>query len=170
MKTLVLGLGNPILTDDGVGIYVVRALAGNHRGLPLRDDVAFAEASVGGLRLLDAIAGYERVVMVDAIQTPDGEPGEVYRLCPSDLRASLHSGSTHDLSLPGALALGRGLGMRLPDDEDIVIIAVEVEDVLTFGEACTPRVQAAIPQAVQMVLEEVLLLQDCFDEMADFAC
>jgi len=171
LKTLVLGLGNPILTDDGVGIYVVRALAGNHRGnhrgLPLRDDVVFAEASVGGLRLLDAIAGYERVIMVDAIQTPDGEPGEVYRLCPSDLRASLHSGSTHDLSLPGALALGRGLGMRLPDDKAIVIIAVEVEDVLTFGEACTPRVQAAIPQAVQMVLEEVLLLRDCFDEVKE---
>ena len=149
LKTLVLGLGNPILTDDGVGIYVVRAVAAQCQ----RDDVTFAEASVGGLRLLDAIAGYERIIMVDAICTPDGKPGDIHRLHPNDLRASLHSGSTHDLSLPGALALGRGMGMILPDDESISIIAIEVEDVLTFGEECTPVVQAAISTAVDMVLQ-----------------
>ncbi|HEY68284.1 MAG TPA: hydrogenase maturation protease [Thermoflexia bacterium] len=151
LKTLVVGLGNPILTDDGVGIHVVRALAVRCR----RDDVTFAEASLGGLRLLDLIAGYERVVLVDAIQTRDGKPGDVHRLHPNDLRASLHSGSTHDLSLPGALALGRGMGMKLPDDEAITIIAIEVEDVLTFGEDCTPAVAAAIPRAVEAVLAEL---------------
>lgn len=151
MNTLVLGLGNPILTDDGVGIYVVREAAARCG----QDGVAFAEASVGGLRLLDVIAGCERLVLVDAIQTRDGRPGDVYRLHPNDLRASLHSGSTHDLSLPGALALGRGIGMVLPEDENIVIIAIEVEDVLTFGEECTPVVAATIPGAVEMVLAEL---------------
>jgi hydrogenase maturation protease len=151
MKTLVVGLGNPILTDDGAGIYVVRAVKTRCQ----RDEVTFAEASVGGLRLLDAIAGYERVIIVDAIQTRDSKPGDIYRLHPNDLRASLHSGSTHDLSLPGALALGRGMGMMLPDDEAIVIIAIEVEDVLTFSEACTPPVAAAIPRAVRAVLAEL---------------
>lgn len=152
LKTLVLGLGNTILTDDGVGIHVVRAVATRCQW----DDVTFTEASVGGLRLLDVITGYERLVIIDAIQTTGGKPGDVYRLHPDDLQASLHSGSTHDLSLLGALALGRGLDMSLPDNEAIVIIAIEVEDVLTFGETCTPRVQAAIPRAVQMVLEEAL--------------
>lgn len=151
MRTLVLGLGNPILTDDGVGIYVVREVAARCQ----QEGLGFAEASVGGLRLLDHLAGYERVIMVDAIQTRDGKPGEIHRLLPNDLQASLHSGSTHDLSLPGALALGRGIGMTLPDDGGMVIVAVEVEDVLTFGEACTPEVAAAIPRAVQMVLAEL---------------
>jgi len=151
LKTLVLGLGNPILTDDGVGIYVARAVAACCQ----RDDVIFAEASVGGLRLLDVIVGYERVIIVDAIQTRDGKPGDVHRLHPNALRASLHSGSTHDLSLPGALALGRGMGMVLPDDESLVIIAIEVEDVLTFGETVTPVVEAAIPRAVEAVLAEL---------------
>jgi len=151
LKTLVLGLGNPILTDDGVGIHVVRAMAAQCQ----RDDVTFAEASVGGLRLLDVIAGYERVVLVDAIQTRDGRAGDIHRLHPNDLRASLHSGSTHDLSLTGALALGRGLGLTLPGDEAITILAIEVEDVLTFGEACTPAVAAAIPRAVEVVLAEL---------------
>ena len=150
-KTLVLGLGNPILTDDGVGIHVVRAVA----ECCSRDDVVFAEASVGGLRLLDIIAGYDRIILVDAIQTTGGQPGDLYRLHPHDLRASLHAGSTHDLSLPGALALGRSLGLPLPPDEGFAILAVEVDDVLTFGESCTPHVQAAIPQVAQKVLEEI---------------
>ncbi len=148
MKTLVLGLGNPILTDDGVGIYVVRKVAARYRG----DDVTFAEASIGGLRLLEIIAGYERVILVDAIRTPGGKPGDVYGLSLGDLRASLHAGSTHDLSLGGALALGRAMGMMLPGDEAIVIVAVEVEDVLTFGEECTPGVAAAIPRVAETAL------------------
>ena len=151
MKTLVVGLGNPILTDDGVGIYIVREVAARCQ----QDHVAFAEASVGGLRLLDHLRGYERVIMVDAILTRDDEPGDIHRLHPGDLRASLHSGSTHDLSLPGALALGRGMGMGLPGDDDIIIIAIAVEDVWTFGESCTPAVAAAIPRAAEMVLTEL---------------
>jgi hydrogenase maturation protease len=151
VKTLILGLGNPILTDDGAGIHAVRAA----KACCEVGGVDFAEASVGGLRLLDVLAGYERVILVDAIQTPGGKPGDVYYLHAGDLRASLHSGSTHDLSLSGALALGRGLGMLLPDDDAITIIGVEVEDILTFGETCTPRVEAAISRIVQIVLAEI---------------
>jgi hydrogenase maturation protease len=151
LKTLVLGLGNPILTDDGVGIYVVRALAGRLD----RPDVEVAEASLGGLRLLDTVVGYNRLILVDAIQA-GGQAGQVYRLGPSDLRSSLHSASSHDLGLPAAMELGRRLGMVLPEDEAITILAVEVEDVITFGETCTPHVQAVIPRVAQMILEEVL--------------
>jgi hydrogenase maturation protease len=158
LKTLVLGLGNPILTDDGIGIHVVRAaasgMADSQFPIP-NSQLTFAEASVGGLRLLDALAGYDQVIMVDAIQTQDGRPGEIYRLHPDDLRASRHSGSSHDLTLAGALALGRRLGMDLPEDKDISILAVEVEDVLTFGEECTPQVRAAIPEAVERILAEI---------------
>lgn len=147
-----LGLGNTILTDDGVGIHVVRAAAAQCSPM---NGVTFALASVGGLRLLDVLAGYDQVVLVDAIQTQGGKPGEVYCLRPGELLQSLHSGSTHDLSLPGALALGRGMGMDLPNDEAISILAVEVEEVHTFGETCTPAVMAAIPGAVEVVLAEL---------------
>jgi hydrogenase maturation protease len=143
-------MGNTILCDDGVGIYVVQDAARRYQ----RDDVDFMDASVGGMRLLDVIAGYDRVIMVDAIRTADGSPGDVRRLHPGDL-PTLHSGSTHDLSLTGALALGRGMGMKLPADEDFVIIAVEVEEVWTFGEECTLAVAEAIPRAVEAVLAEL---------------
>ncbi|MCP4542980.1 MAG: hydrogenase maturation protease [Chloroflexi bacterium] len=151
MKTLVLGMGNTILCDDGIGIYVAQEAAKRYQ----RNDVDFVEASVGGLRLLDVIGGYERVIMVDAIQTRDGKPGDMYRIHPNDLKVSMHSGSTHDVSLPGALALGRGMGLTLPTDEDFIIIAIEVEEVLTFGEECTPTVEATIPRAAEAVLKEL---------------
>jgi hydrogenase maturation protease len=152
MKTLVLGLGNPILTDDGVGIHVVRAAA---RRRPPKKNVTFAEASVGGLRLLDPLLGYSRLILVDAIQTRGGEPGAIYRLGPGDVQATFHSGSTHDLSLAAALDLGRRLGLHLPGDDALTILAVEVKDVLTFGETCTAAVTEAIPRAVDAVLAEL---------------
>jgi len=151
LKTLVLGMGNTILCDDGVGIYVVREAAERFEG----DDVDFAEASVGGMRILDVVGGYERVIMVDAIQTQDGTPGEIYRLTPDQFNLSLHAGSSHDLSLPGALTFGRAMGMTLPEDDDFLIIAIEVEDVLSFGEECTPAVEEAVPRAVDAVLDEL---------------
>lgn len=151
LRTLVLGMGNTILSDDGVGIYVVREVAERFE----QEDVDFDEASVGGMRILDVVGGYERVIMVDAIQTREGTPGETYRLTPEDFRVSLHAGSSHDLSLPGALALGRAMGLTLPENEDFVIIAVEVEDVLNFAETCTPAVRDAIPRAARIVLKEL---------------
>jgi hydrogenase maturation protease len=167
----VLGLGNPILTDDGVGIHTVRAVQARidgRSGGGQSQGIAFAEAGVGGLRLLEVIAGYDRVILLDAIQTPDGRPGDIYLLSLAeshgvgggDMRSSLHrncsgtlhAGSTHDLTLPGALAWGREAGMTLPADEAIQIVAIEGQEVLTFGENCTKAVAAAIPRAVGLVL------------------
>jgi hydrogenase maturation protease len=154
-------LGNPILTDDGVGIHVARAVASRLSLHPDRaEGVRFAEASVGGLRLLEVLAGYDRVILIDAIQSPDGLPGDICQLLPGRLvevgaggrcSGTMHAGSTHDLSLQGALAWGRQTGMALPDDEDIFIVAIEAQDVLTFGETCTPAVVGAILRAVDLV-------------------
>ena len=119
MKTLVLGLGNHILTDDGVGIYVAREVAARWMDV----GVDFREASVGGLRLLETIAGYDRVILADAIQTRDGQPGDIHRLTAAGLWSSRHAGSTHDLSFGGALILGRSICMSLPADESITIVA-----------------------------------------------
>ena len=153
MKTLVIGLGNPILTDDGVGVkvaYAVRdALASAEQ-----EAVTVTEAGVGGLRLMEMMVGYERVILVDAIQTPGGRPGVVSRLTLDDIASAAptqHSASTHDMNLPTALEMGRRLGLALPDT--IEILAVEAEDVVTFGETCTPAVAAAVPVATELVLQ-----------------
>lgn len=151
MKTLILGLGNPILTDDGVGIQVARAL---RERLPADPDVTVEEASIGGLRLMEVVSGYNRVILVDAIQTPTGQVGDVTRLELDAFCSTLHADCSHDMDLFTALELGRQLGMPMP--EQVAIIAIEVEDVISFGERCTPRVEAAIPKAVDAVLEELL--------------
>ncbi len=159
MKTLVIGLGNPILTDDGVGVkvaYAVRdALASDGQ-----DDVTVTEASVGGLRLMEMMVGYDRVILIDAIQTPGGRPGAIHRLTLDDVASAVptqHSASTHDMNLPTALEMGRRLGLALP--ETIEIFAIEAKDVVTFGDTCTPTVAAAIPIVTEMVLQTLALAE-----------
>jgi hydrogenase maturation protease len=150
MKTLVLGLGNPLVADDSVGLRVVARLK------PLladRPDVEVGEDYWGGLRLMERMVGYDRVIVVDAICTGQ-PPGTILRLAPGGLPTN-KSNSTHDITLPMALALGRRAEATLPSDEYIRLIGIEAEDVLTISEQCTPAVAAAIPRAVDAVLEEL---------------
>lgn len=151
-NTIIIGLGNPILTDDGVGVLVARELA---RRLAHRPDITVTEASVGGLRLMELMAGYDRAILIDAIL--DGQPpGTLTRLTVDDLNARAspqHTASAHDVNLPTALAAGRRMGLQLPDD--IIIYAISVENVLDFGDRPTVAVCNAIPAAVQAVLDSV---------------
>jgi len=150
MKTLILGLGNPILRDDGVGIHVARAL---RELLTDRDDVVVKEASFGGLRLLDALSGYDRAILVDAIITRNGKPGDVYCLSSQQFEGCLHVSSSHDVDMATALETGAQLGMTLP--AEIKIVAIEAENVSDFGEEMTPAVAGAVPRAVEAVLNEL---------------
>ncbi len=150
MKTVVIGLGNPILTDDGVGIYAARML---ERVLPPGSGVDIVELAVGGLGLMEAMIGYDRVILIDAFWSPDGEPGRVLQFDAGHLPDTLNSASAHDADLPTALRVGRSLGAPLPADDGIQIVAVQARDVLTFGQVPTPPVAAALPLAVSRVLD-----------------
>ena len=150
MKTLVVGLGNPILGDDGIGIRVAQAVA---KYMCVADlEVEFLEASLGGLALAEQLQGYDRVILVDAIQTPGGKPGAVYRLNLDDL-PTYHADSIHDTSLTTALQVFRHQGGHVPGQ--ITIIAIEAVNLHDFGETLTPEVEAAIPLAVDAVLAEL---------------
>jgi hydrogenase maturation protease len=149
MKTLVLGIGNTILTDDGVGCIVAQQLK---RKLRSRDDVTVKETSLSGLSLLEEMAGYERLIIIDAIQTKSGKPGAIYKLSPEDFKIG-HMAVVHDLGLFSALELGRKLGMDMP--HEVVIFAIEAKDMATFSEKLSPEVEKAIPRAVGRVMREV---------------
>jgi hydrogenase maturation protease len=155
---LVLGLGNPILRDDGVGWRVVEEA----RRLCPRADVEFDMVALGGISLMERLVGYDRAVLVDSIQTEGGAVGAVYKLTLDDL-PTLHADAVHDASLKAALELGRRLGVRLP--WDIKIIAVEARDLLDFGETLSPLVAAAVPAAAALVLAELDLFH-CFEPEA----
>ena len=149
MKTLVLGLGNPILSDDSVGFRVIQGLKDKFN----RPNLTLMESSTSGLGLLDLIAGYDRVIIIDAIKTEGGQAGKIYRLNTENLSGTCHLTSSHDINLATALELGKKLGIALP--QEITIFAVEVVDVTTFSEKCTPEVEKAIPLAVTMIADEL---------------
>jgi hydrogenase maturation protease len=148
-KTLILGLGNSLLCDDGVGIYVAAELKNRVN----RPEITVMETGVAGLSLLDLLVGYDRAIIIDAIQTVGGKAGQIYRLDPKAFDTALHTASAHGIDFPTALEFGRKLGLHLP--QQIVIFAVEASDVSTFNEECTPEVKQSIPVCVEMVLREV---------------
>jgi hydrogenase maturation protease len=150
MKILVLGLGNPIVTDDSVGLRVAEELKGL---LADRPEVEVSEDHWGGLRLMERMVGYDRAIVIDAIES-GAPPGTIHRLGVGSIPTQ-RSASAHDLNLPTALALGRMAGAALPRDEDVLLVGIEAADILSFGNECTPAVQAAIAPAVRLVLEAV---------------
>ncbi len=149
IKTLILGLGNPILRDDGVGCHVAMALKERLQ----EPEVDVLEASIAGLDFLDMLTGYDKVIIIDAIQTGEGTPGQIYRLNLEAFNATRHAASPHDVNFATALELGNKLGLALPSHIDI--FAVEVADTSCFGEECTPEVTEAIPLCVEMIVQEL---------------
>ena len=149
MRTVIIGIGSLLRGDDAIGIRVAEAI--EREALP--PDVKVVTTTAAGLALLDLLTGYERALIIDAIQTRQGKPGDVYRLGLDDLPAPLHSFTVHDVSLRSALDIGRKMGLPLPGDT--VIFAVEVADVTPLRESCTPQVEGAISKAVSLVLNEL---------------
>ncbi len=153
-RVIVIGLGNPILSDDAVGLVVVREverkLASSPGGIP--DGLRFVEAAVGGLDLIDLLSGHRGAVLVDAAVTGRARPGEVFELDIGFLEDTTHLGTTglsHQVDLATAWKLGRRLGLPLP--ERLRVLAVEAADVKTFSEELSPAVAAALPAAVRAV-------------------
>ncbi len=145
-RVLVLGLGNPILSDDGVGIRVARRL----RDFNLPADIL--EASAAGFRVVDEIIGYDRLVLVDAVMTGRVAPGTLHRFSFDDFSRALHNTSPHDISLFQAFEIMRREGEKLP--ETIAIYGIEIADSSTFSEELTPAVEAAVEHIAQVIRRE----------------
>jgi hydrogenase maturation protease len=146
MRTLILGFGNPILTDDVVGIIIAQEL---EQEFP---DLAVVATSEAGLSLLEQVTGYDRLVIIDSIKTEKGKPGELYKLGLEDLKPASDFSSSHGLDIATAFKLGERLGYPMP--EQVSIYAVEVKDNTTFGENCTPEVAQSIPFIVRQIIKE----------------
>jgi hydrogenase maturation protease len=152
MKTLVIGLGNPILGDDGVGWRVVEEIA---RKTVDRSDVEVDTASLGGLSLMERLTGYEHVILVDSFFSGKKPVGTVSQFFLTELPdlSSGHTTAVHDTSLRNALNVGRSMNISLPRDEDVHIVAIEAENVYDFSESLSAPVEAAVPLAVEAVLQ-----------------
>jgi hydrogenase maturation protease len=150
-RTIIIGLGNPILGDDGVGWRVVEALKEQAEAQGVETDLLAG----GGIGLMERLVDYQRAVIVDAIATGSHPTGTV-RVFPLEaLENSFagHLGSAHESNLQTALQVGRDLGASLP--EKVTIVAIESPHVYDFSTELSPAVAQAIPAAVQAALSQL---------------
>jgi len=145
MNTFILGIGNPILTDDGVGIKVAQKLKEENPKLEV------IETSEAGIALLDLITGYDKLIIIDSIKTEKGKPGDLYKLELEDLKPTKDFSSSHGIGIATAFELGQRLGYSMPKYTSIY--AVEVKDNTTFGEKCTREVKERIPFIAKQIIK-----------------
>lgn len=147
---VIIGLGNPLRADDGVGHAIARMA---RERLGERSDVEVMESFTGGLRLMERLVDRQRAYIVDAARFGE-QPGSWRWL---DLRQlpTLHTSSTHDANLSTALAVGRQAGAALPADDQIHVLAIQIADVDAFSEQLTAPVQSAVPAAVDALIERL---------------
>jgi len=149
---LVVGIGNILQRDDGVGVRVLETLA----SLPLPEEVELYEAGTAAIELASIIEGRELVVAIDAIDAGE-RPGAIFRFEPDQLRPLIRSAvSLHDVHFLDALDEARLLG-RAP--KRVVIFAVQVADV-SVGIGLTPAVEAAVPTLARLVAEQLEVQPD----------
>ena len=144
---VIVGLGNEIASDDGVGLHAAATLAAE---LEDRSDVEVVALPWAGFALLDVLRGRRRAVLIDGLATGRHEPGAVVRLDEHDLGGSVRLNSFHDINYPTVVALGRTLGWEMP--EEVAIWGVEMSVSDEFGEELTPVVSDAVATVVQEVL------------------
>jgi hydrogenase maturation protease len=150
-RTLVLGLGNDLLGDDGVGLRIVEEL----RRRSALAGFEFETAATAGLALLDVLHGYERAYIVDSTMTGRRRPGYLHRISASSLIELPLNASSHYAGLPEVLALAEALDMGLPNS--VEVLGVEVEDPYTIRSGLSPQIEAKVPRLVDRV--ERLLLE-----------
>ena len=146
MKTLVLGIGNPIVTDDSAGLKIARRIKES------RPELEVAEACSGAMGLFDYVIDYDKLIIIDSIKTAEGQPGTLYKMELDDLKPSLYHPTSHGLDIASAFKLGEGLGYKMP--QSVSIYAVEIKDNTNFGEKCTEEVSERIPFIASEIIRE----------------
>jgi hydrogenase maturation protease len=152
MRTIILGLGNPILGDDGVGCRIAEEIA---RRLSLEDtkDIDVEPFYRGGIALMERLVGYDRAFLIDSIEGLGGKPGVIHRLSLNDL-PTMTADSAHDTSLKAALEMGERLGAKLP--KTVLIFAVEIAPQLEFSEILSPNIEERVEEVAKLVIAEAV--------------
>jgi hydrogenase maturation protease len=150
MKTIILGVGNPILSDDGVGLHVIQEIKKQIQ----HPEITIDEALTGGMNLLDLLLGYDKAIIIDAVKTNNGGEGTVKKFYLEDF-TTLHSCNPHDVSLKEAIEMAKKLGeKRIP--KQIIIIGILLKNIpCEFSEQLTDKIASAVPTAVEMTLNEI---------------
>lgn len=146
-KTKVVGVGNLLLSDEGVGIHVVKQLM----GMALPPEVEVIDGGVSGLGLMGTLVGADRLIVIDAVRAGEA-PGSIYRFGTEDLTKypERYKMSVHEISIVEVLHLSMLLG-RTPKT---TIIGVEPRS-LEMGMDLSPEIHARVPRIIELVFEEL---------------
>ena len=142
---LILCLGNDIVSDDGFGPVVAQRLQ-KENDFP--EEVEIIEAHTAGFNLLDLLTGRERVLIIDAMVSGRFAPGTLNFFPAGILTPAKNLITSHQISLPTTLELGRILGLKMPE---VDVVAVEAEDIETVSEQLTPAVHKAVNEALEII-------------------
>jgi hydrogenase maturation protease len=148
-RVLVLGVGNDLLGDDAVGLHVARVVREELGGAA---GCTVSETTETGLALLDEIAGYDHLIVTDAIETGATPPGGIHEF-DDDTLSDREAAGPHFVGLGEVLALGRSVGLPMPHTAHVV--AVEVKDGHVVGSPLSPEVQHAVRVAAARICEHV---------------
>jgi hydrogenase maturation protease len=155
MRTILIGLGNPILGDDAVGWKVVEQVEQQLQQLrhEIQGTLDIEYLSIGGLGLMEHLVGYDRAIIVDAIFSGKAAPGTISTQRLEDVfdATSGHTISVHDTSLQDAINLAQKIGVQMP--KKLIVVGIETDSINNFSEALTTHVEDAIPQAMEIVIE-----------------
>ncbi len=152
-RTVVLGLGNPIVSDDAVGLHVVRRLV-RLLGTPLPQWLEIKTSQRAGFELIDLLSGAERAIMVDCLELPDPVPGRVRRLTLSDFSGSVRLVGVHEVTVATAFEFAEMAGIPMP--ASVLIYAVEGQDMRTISESMTPAVEAVVEPLAGRIAEQLV--------------
>lgn len=145
MRTLILGIGNTLLSDDGAGIRATRLI----KKFLCSKNIDIAEANTVGLSIIDYIRGYDKVVIIDSIRGESIAVGSLHRFNIDQIDKSTFP-TSHGINLPLAIEFGRKCGENIP--QDIRIYAIGVKDTTTFKECCTPEIEEIMPCIVDCII------------------
>jgi hydrogenase maturation protease len=155
MKTLILALGNPILSDDGVAHEAADRLAERLHSSSARANTQYdiIKSSAATMDIIPKLAGYDRLVVVDAVQLGSAPVGTVHRFSLTDLASTIRPSSPHDINFATALQMGKEWGYDIP--ADIHIYGIEVKELSRFSENCTPEVTEKLDEIVEDILSSL---------------
>ena len=151
MKGVLVGLGNPIVGDDSIGIRVVEAIK-DSKEIPDNFTI-IPDASLGGLPLVELIRGFDKAIIVDAVETRKAPPGSVKILNLSQYENSLHLSDFHNMDFFTALEFARQYYADVPND--ITVIGIEIENKFEFSDELSENLAQKFPEIVRKVIEYI---------------
>jgi hydrogenase maturation protease len=147
-KGILIGLGNPIMADDGTGLLVSRAVHKHLVGFDL--DLACSS----GFDVVDRVLGFDSAVIIDSMVTGRHSPGNVVRLDLEGSEVTLRSRHSHGLGFMEALKMARAVGAAVP--RRILVYGIEVVDPFSLGAEVSPAILARVEAAAREISQDVL--------------